>query len=86
MGTGSAETLITWPPMGGMGCPNLNFSANPAFNDALEFPAALFQGFACGPYALQLGDLPVKGFGIIDDLVSRLLHCGLDVAQRTLLN
>ena len=35
-----------------------------------ELPAAFFQGLAGGPYALQLGNLAIKGLRVIDDLVN----------------
>ena len=67
------------PADDGYGMTKSQLQGNPALDDFLQLPAAFFQGFASGPYALQLGNLAIKGLRVIDDLVGGLVHCCLDV-------
>jgi hypothetical protein len=67
------------PADGGNWMTKSQLQCNPALDDFLQLPAAVFQGFAGCPYALQLGHLAIKGLRVIDDLVGGLIHCCLDV-------
>jgi hypothetical protein len=56
--------------------PQPELQCDPALNNALEVLAAFFQ-FAGGPNALQLWNLAIEEFGVVDDLIRGPIPCSL---------
>jgi len=54
----------------------------PIFKGIHEVLSAFFKSFACCPQSFKLWNLPVKWLWVIDDLVSRLIHCSLNVLSK----
>lgn len=54
----------------------------PIFKGIYEVLSAFFKSFARCPQSLKLWNLAVKWLWVVDDLVSRLIHCSLNVLSK----